>query len=69
MRGMKHEDNSFFSRDAPDNVSVGWRIGPAKTNYGLCAGQWAQNVLRDPRQRRARGAAARRVHGNFRRLE
>ena len=58
----KYEDNSFFHDDAPDDAPVGCRIGAAKTNDGLCAGQRAQNVLRGPRQRRAGGVAPRRVH-------
>src|SRR5260221_13617261 len=35
--GTNYEDNSFFPGDATDNALFGYCIGPAKTNYGLCA--------------------------------
>jgi hypothetical protein len=38
---IKDEDYSF----SPDDAPVGCRIGAAKTNYGLRAGQRTQNVL------------------------
>ena len=65
MRGMKHEDNSF----SPDDARAGCRIGAAEANDGLRAGQRTQNVLRSPRQRRACGAAPRRVHDHHQQLD
>src|SRR5262245_8352124 len=62
---IKHEDNSFYPDDAP----VGRRIGAAKTNYELRAGQRTQNVLRSPWKRRSRGVAPRLVHDNFKQLD
>src|SRR5215510_2168586 len=65
QKESEYEDKSFF----PDNVPVNCRTGAAKIVRGLCAGGWAQDVLRDPWERRAGGAASRRVHGDLGRLE
>src|SRR5262249_8752288 len=59
--GFNHEDNSF----SPDDARAGCRIGAAEANYGLRAGQRAQDVLRSPRKRRSCGVAPRLVHDHF----